>query len=65
LRRNTLIIPAIIVNVFRTIKFRLGILEDGNLTTDYREVAFGTVFIIIPVYYDEKREDLEFQKIGK
>ena len=65
LRRSTLIIPAIIVNIFRTIKFRFGILENGNLTTDYREVAFGTAFLIIPVYYDEKREDLEFQKIGK
>jgi hypothetical protein len=62
LNRNYLILPTIIFNICRTIKFRVGVLENGNLTADYREVAFGTGFVIIPFYTDDKEMDNEFQK---
>ena len=62
LRHNVFIVPAIFVNVCRTIKFRIGLLANGNLTADYREVVFGTGFIIIPVFDDIKTMDCVYKK---
>ncbi len=62
LRRNYFIVPAIFFNICRTIKFRIGLLENGDLTTDYREVAYGTGFVIIPFYSDDKEMDAEFKR---
>jgi hypothetical protein len=62
LRRKTLVIPAVFFNICRTTKFRIGLLENGNMTTDYKEVAFGTALILIPFLEDDNTEDVEFQK---
>lgn len=62
LRGKYFIVPAIFFNICRTIRFRVGVLENGNLSADYREAAFGTGFVIIPFYEDDKNMDIEFKK---
>ncbi len=63
MKRRVFFVPALYLNVFRTTKFRIGLLENENLTTDYKQVAFGTGFFVIPFFNKEKEFDFEFGKI--
>jgi len=58
--KKYLIIPALYVNVFRNRSFRISILTNGNLITDYNQVSFGTGFFIIPFYENVKEFNVEF-----
>src|SRR5690606_22996585 len=62
-RRKYLFVPTIYLNVFRTRKFRFGILENNNLITDFKEVAFGTGFVVIPFYDKTLNSNVEYKKI--
>lgn len=64
MKRRVFFIPTIYLNVFRTTKFRIGILENDNLTTDYNQIAWGTGFVIIPFFDKEKEPDFEYKKIN-
>lgn len=62
MNRRVFFVPTIFLNVFRTSKFRIGVLENKNLTTDQKEIAFGTGFVIIPFFDNEKEMDFEYEK---
>ena len=64
MNRRILFIPAIFINVFRTTKFRIGLLENNNLTTDYKQIAWGTGLVIIPFFNKEKEFDFEYEKVN-
>ena len=63
LKRSSLLIPAILANLYRNRKFRIGLLDNGNLTTDYNEISFGTAIVIIPFWWNETDLDVEFERI--
>lgn len=63
-KKRTFILPTIFLNTFRTTKFRVGILENSNLTTDYSQVSFGTGFVIIPFYEKENEPNFEYGKVN-
>ncbi|RZS93985.1 hypothetical protein EV197_2567 [Aquimarina brevivitae] len=65
MKRRVLFIPSIFLNVFRTSKFRIGLLENGNLTTDFKQIAWGTGFVIIPFYNKKKEFNVEYAKIDR
>ncbi|MFV0304163.1 MAG: hypothetical protein ACK5IC_01615 [Moheibacter sp.] len=48
LRRKNFVFPLIYVNIFQNSKFRIGILKNMNIITDYREIEFGTVYFLSP-----------------
>ena len=64
MNRRVFFIPAVFLNVFRTTKFRIGILDNKNLTTDFKEIAFGTGFFIIPFFNKDKEFDFEYKKVN-
>jgi len=64
MKRRVFFIPTIYLNVFRTTKFRIGLLENENLTTDYKQIAWGTGFVIIPFFDKEKYPDFEYGKLN-
>ena len=65
LKRKYFIMPALYVNAFRNRKFRIGILSNNNLITDYHQILFGTVFFLYPVGENVKEYDVEFERINK
>ena len=65
MRRKKLVVPTLYLNVFRTSKFRVGLLENNNLTTDYKQISWGTGFFIIPFYEKEAEFDFEYKKYLK
>ena len=64
MKRRVFFVPTIYLNVFRTTKFRIGLLENDNLTTDYKQLAWGTRFVIIPFVDNEKEPDFEYKKLN-
>jgi hypothetical protein len=62
MNRRVFFIPALYLNVFRTTKFRIGFLDNNNLTTDFKEISWGTGFFIIPFYTKETEQNYEFLK---
>jgi len=62
-KRNHLIIPIILANLFRNRQFRIGLLNNGNLITDFNEISFGTFIVIIPFFENSKDFDVEFERI--
>ena len=64
MKRRVFFIPTIYLNVFRTTKFRIGLLENDNLTTDYKQLAWGTGFVVIPFIDNEKEPDFEYKKLN-
>ncbi len=64
MNRRLFFVPTLYLNIFRTTKFRIGLLEGGNLTTDYKQIAIGTGFLIIPFHEVEKELDFEYKKIN-
>ena len=62
-KRRYLIIPAIVTNLYRNRAFRIGLLPDKSLITDYNQVSLGTFYVILP-YLDRKKEyAVEFKRI--
>jgi hypothetical protein len=64
MKRRKFIVPAIFLNIFRTTKFRIGLLENNNLTTDYKQISWGTVFVVIPFHDKETEPNFEYQKLN-
>lgn len=62
-KRKYLIIPAIFVNLYRNRVFRLGILPNNNLITDYSQFSFATFYVIFPDISVRREFDVEFQRI--
>jgi len=54
-RRKYLFIPMVIVNLYRTSKFRIGISKDYYLITDFKQLSLGTTYLIIP--FSEKKNE--------
>ena len=63
LKRGHLFIPFIFTNLYRNRQFRMGVLNNGNLITDYSNITFGTVMIIFPYFEKDKDFDIEFKRI--
>ncbi|MBV4357466.1 hypothetical protein [Pinibacter aurantiacus] len=61
-KRKYLVIPVIMVNLFRNRVFRIGLLKNGNLITDYQQISFGTFYVFLPFYDKHKRYNVEFEK---
>jgi len=62
-RKRILVLPTIFLNTFRTTKFRIGILNNSNLTTDYNQISWGTGFVVVPFYEKEIEPNFEYEKI--
>ncbi len=58
-------LPTIYLNVFSSRKCRLGLFNNGNLTTDLNEISWGTGFFFVPFYSTLKVFDTEFKKINQ
>src|SRR5690606_3952150 len=63
-KRKYLIIPALIVNLYQNRIFRLGLLSNGNLITDYNQISFGSFYFIIPDWKFTKQFGVEFQRLN-
>ena len=63
LKRKFLVIPAIIFNVFRNRSFRIGLLRNNNIITDYHQITFGTDYVFLPIYSIQKDYNIEFIRI--
>lgn len=64
-KRKYLIIPAVIVNLFRNRAFRIGLLPNGNLISDYRQISFGSFYVILPDWRFMKEFGVEFQRLNE
>jgi hypothetical protein len=62
-KRRYLIIPAILANLYRNRKFRIGLLPNGNLMTDYDQISFATFYIILPSLEHKKYYGVEFERL--
>ena len=62
-KRKYLIIPALFVNLFRNRIFRIGLLLNDNLITDYNQISFGSFFFIIPNGSSTNEFGVEFQRL--
>ena len=65
LDRNLLVVPFIFTNLYRNRQLRMGLLNSGNLITDYNEISFGTVMIVFPFWVNDKDFDVEFRRIQR
>ncbi len=60
LKRNHLLIPIIFTNLYRNRKFRLGLLNNGNLITDYNEISLEKIIEMLKlVVYGMKNQHRE------
>ncbi len=46
--RKGYILPALLFNEYHSYKFRIGLLNNGNIMTDSKKVNFGTVYFFSP-----------------
>lgn len=61
--RKYLFIPMLFTNLYRDRTFRVGLLENGNMITDYNLVSFGTAMIIFPFRENTREYNVEFRRI--
>lgn len=62
-KRKYLFFSIIFANLYRDSKFRIKLSPDNDLITDYKEISFGTFFIIIPFYDKEIEYNVTFKRI--
>ena len=62
-KRRYLIIPAILVNLYRNRVFRIGLLSNKNLITDYNQISMGSFYVILPYLERKKEYGVEFKLI--
>jgi hypothetical protein len=60
--RKTFIIPLSILNQYHSSKFRIGLLENGNVVTDFKKYDFGTYYLFILFNKNESLMNIEHQK---
>jgi hypothetical protein len=63
-KRKYLVIPAVLVNLFRARSFRIGLLPNGNLITDYKQVSGGSFYVLLPYFNKKKEYAVEFEKLN-
>jgi hypothetical protein len=61
--RKMFVIPAFMINVYHSSKFRIGLLNNGNLITDFKKYEFGTAYLIAPFNKSENITNLEHNRI--
>lgn len=64
-KRRWLVIPGIYVNLYRNRMFRVGLLENGNIMTDYNQISLGTVVFIWPFFEHKQEFNFEFEKLNE
>lgn len=64
-KRRWLVIPGIFVNLYRNRMFRVGILVNGNIITDYNQISLGTVVFIWPFFENKREFNFEFEKMNE
>jgi len=62
-KRKYLVIPAVLANLFRARSFRIGLLPNGNLITDYKQVSGGSFYVLLPYLNKNKEYAVEFEKL--
>ena len=60
--RKHLFIPMVFVNVYRNSKFRIGLSNDNNLVTDYKQITFGTAIFVYPIYEKKEENNIIFKR---
>ncbi len=63
-KRRYLIIPAILVNVFRGRSLRICLLPNGNLLADYKQISIGSFYVILPDFSKQKEYAVEFERLN-
>lgn len=63
-RRRYMIIPAIVVNLYRNRIFRIGLLPNGSLITDYDQFSLATFYIVLPALEHRKYYGVEFERLN-
>ncbi|TDX87292.1 hypothetical protein [Epilithonimonas xixisoli] len=58
-------IPAIFINAWYSGRFRLGLLENQNVSTQYATKDFGTVYFAYPYNNSETPNAIEHLRVGK
>ncbi|PKV50432.1 hypothetical protein ATE84_2489 [Aquimarina sp. MAR_2010_214] len=61
--RKGYILPALLINEFQSYKFRIGLLNDGNIITDSKKVDFGTVYFFSPFNNSGSNYNLRHNRI--
>ena len=61
--RKMFIIPLLILNVYHSSKFRIGLHENGNTVTDFKKYDFGTYYFINPHNNNETYMNIEHKRI--
>ncbi|MFI8605196.1 hypothetical protein ACIGCP_12080 [Cellulophaga baltica] len=46
--RKMYILPALLINEYHSSKFRIGLLKDHKVLTDFKKIEFGTVYFFSP-----------------
>lgn len=62
-RRRYLVLPFVVANLFRNRVFRIGLLPNGNVITDYNQVSFGSFYVILPFADNKRQLNVEFERI--
>lgn len=62
-KRRYLFLTIIFTNLYRDSKFRIKLSKNKDLITDYREISWGTFYIIIPFYDNKKEYNVIFKRI--
>ena len=62
-RRKYLFLPFVFANIYRTTKFRIGLLNEGDLIADYKEIGFATIYVIFPDFRNISENDIIFNRI--
>ena len=63
-KRKHLLLPFVFANVYRNRMFRIGLLPNGNIITDYKQLSVGSFYVILPFLETNKQFGVEFQKIS-
>lgn len=62
--RKGYILPALLINVFHSYKFRIGLLNDRNIITDFKNIDFGTVYFFSPFNNSKSKYNLKHTRIS-
>ena len=63
-KRKHLLLPFVFANVYRNRMFRVGLLPNGNIITDYKQLSVGSFYVILPFLDTKKQFGVEFQRIS-
>jgi len=64
-RRKLYLIPALLYNEYHNSKFRIGLLNDNNIVSDFKNIEFGTVYFVQPFNSGYSNSDVIHERILK